>query len=310
MRIVIMGTGAVGGYFGALLSRAGHDVSFIARGAHLNAIRDQGLRLEGPRGDFTVRASATDNPGDIEAVDVVLFCVKQYDAESAAVLIKPLLARGGVCITLMNGVDGQDRIAPILGAEGVIGGLAFVSGVVERPGLIRYTTDMSAVAFGEADGRESERAVRFRDACTAAGFGAEIAKDIRAAQWQKFVGLVTNTALTALTRQPAGYVYHDPDMLPIARASIDEAVAVARAMNIALAENIAERTLAALKGFPAGMYASMANDLLRGRRLELESLSGYLVRNGKELGVATPVHAITYACLKPYLNGAVRQPEN
>src|SRR5689334_18430879 len=132
MRIVIMGTGAVGGYFGALLSRAGHDVSFIARGAHLNAIRDQGLRLEGPRGDFTVRASATDNPGDIEAVDVVLFCVKQYDAESAAVLIKPLLARGGVCITLMNGVDGQDRIAPILGAEGVIGGLAFVSGVVER----------------------------------------------------------------------------------------------------------------------------------------------------------------------------------
>jgi 2-dehydropantoate 2-reductase len=299
-----MGTGAVGGYFGALLSRAGHDVSFIARGAHLNAIRDQGLRLEGPRGDFTVSALATDAPGEIGTVDVVLFCVKQYDAESAATLIKPLVSRGGVCITLMNGVDGQDRIAPVLGAERVIGGLAFVSGVVERPGTIRYSTDMSAIVFGETDGRASERLVRFRDACTAAGFGAEIAKDIRAAQWQKFVGLATNTALTALTRQPAGYVYHDPDMLPIARASIDEVVSVARAMGIALAADISERTLAALKGFPAGMYASMANDLMRGRRLELESLSGYIVRKGKELGVATPVHAMAYACLKPYLYGA------
>jgi 2-dehydropantoate 2-reductase len=304
MRIAIMGTGAVGGYFGALLSRAGQDVAFVARGAHLDAIRKQGLRLEGPRGDFTVTALATDVPAEIGAVDVVLFCVKQYDTESAAELIQPLLAAGGVCISLMNGVDGQDRIARILGAAQVMGGLAFVAGVIERPGLIRYSSDMSSIVFGDADGRTSERALRLRDVCRVAGFSAEISPDIRAAQWQKFVGLATNTALTALTRQPAGYVYHDPDLLPIAQAAIDEVAAVARAMKIALPSDIAERTLATLKKFPPDMYASMANDLLRGRRLELESLSGYIARAGRELGVPTPVHAMAYACLKPYVNGA------
>jgi len=309
IRVTIMGTGAVGGYFGALLSRAGQNVTFIARGAHLDAIRTQGLHLEGPRGDFTVSAAATDSPAEIGPVDYVLFCVKQYDAESAAELIKPLLAQGGVCISLMNGVDGQDRLAPILGADRVMGGLAFVAGVIERPGVIRYTSDMSSIVFGEADGRASERAVRLRDACVAAGFSAEISTDVRAAQWLKFVGLATNTALTALTRQPTGYVYHDADMLPFAQAALEEVVAVARASGVVLPPDTAERALARLKKFPPGMYASMANDLLRGRRLELESLSGYVVRRGRELGVPTPVHAFAYACLKPYLNGAGRPPK-
>ena len=301
-----MGTGAVGGYFGALLSRSGQEVVFIARGAHLKAIRERGLRLEGPRGDYTVMARATDAPAEIGGVDAVLFCVKQYDAESAARLIKPLVCAGGVCISLMNGVDGQDRLAPILGADRVMGGLAFVAGVIERPGLIRYTSDMSSIVFGEADGRSSERAVRLRDACLAAGFSAEVSSNVRAAQWQKFVGLATNTALTALTRQPAGYVYHDRDMLPIVRAALEEVVAVARAAAITLPGDVTERALASLKRFPPGMYASMANDLLRGRRLELESLSGHVVRKGRELGVPTPVHALAYACLKPYVNGALR----
>jgi 2-dehydropantoate 2-reductase len=309
MRITILGTGAVGGYFGALLSRAGQEVAFIARGAHLDAIRTHGLRLEGPRGDFTVSARATDSPAEIGPVDYVLFCEKQYDAESAAELVKPLVAQGGVCISLMNGVDGQDRLAPILGADRVMGGLAFVAGVIERPGLIRYTSDMSSIVFGEADGRASERAVRLRDACVAAGFSAEVSTDVRAAQWLKFVGLATNTALTALTRQPTGYVYHDADMLPFAQAALEEVVAVATASGVVLPPGTAERALAGLKKFPPSMSASMANDLLRGRRLELESLSGYIVRKGRELGVATPVHAFAYACLKPYLNGAAKSPK-
>ena len=307
MRITIRAR-AVGGYFGALLSRAGQDVTFIARGAHLDAIRTQGLRLEGPRGDFTVSARATDAPAEIGSVDYVLFCVKQYDAESAAELVKPLVAQGGVCISLMNGVDGQDRLAPILGADRVMGGLAFVAGVIERPGLIRYTSDMSSIVFGEADGHASERAVQLREACVAAGFSAEVSPDIRAAQWQKFVGLATNTALTALTRQPTGYVYHDADMLPFAQAALEEVVAVATANGVVLPPGTAERA-PWLKKFPPGMYASMANDLLRGRRLELESLSGYIVRKGRELGVPTPVHAFAYACLKPYLNGAPKSPK-
>src|SRR5262245_27660859 len=250
MHIAIMGTGTVGGYFGALLARAGQEVTFIARGAHLNAIRSQGLRIEGPRGDFTVQAPATDAPCEIGAVDVVLFCVKQYDAEDAARLIEPLVRRSGFCLSLMNGVDGQERLAPILGAHRVMGGLAFVAGVIERPGVIRYTSDMSSIVFGEADGRLSERAARFRDACIAAGFSAEISSDVRAAKWHKFVGLATNAALTALTRQPAGYVYHDPDLLPIAKAALEEVVAVGRAAGISFSSDAAERALAALKNFP------------------------------------------------------------
>ena len=303
MRIAIMGSGAVGGYFGAFLARAGHDVSFIARGAHLAAIREHGLRLTGPRGDFTVRAPATDTPAEVAAVDVVLFCVKLYDTESAAAKIEPLLRKGGVCISLMNGVDGEERLGAVLGAERVMGGLAFVAGVIEAPGLIRYTSDMSSIVYGEADGSISERAIRFRDACAGAGFGAEVSPDIRAAQWRKFVGLATNAALTSLSRQPAGYVYHDPDMLQIARLALDEVIAVARAMHIALPPDIAANQLDWMRNFPPGMYASMGNDLLRGRRLELESFSGYLVRKGRELGVPTPIHAVAYACLKPYVNG-------
>jgi 2-dehydropantoate 2-reductase len=226
--------------------------------------------------------------------------------ESAGRLIAPLLSGGGVCVSLMNGVDGQDRLAAILGEDRVLGGLAYVAGVIQRPGVIRYTSDMSSIVFGEPDGRSSERAVRLRDACIAAGFSAEISPDIRMAQWQKFVGLATNAALTALTRRPTGYVYHDPDMLLFARAALKEVAAVGRAAGIALPADTVERALAALQKFPPGMYASMANDLMRGRRLELESLSGYVVRKGRELGVATPVHAFAYACLKPYVNGEVR----
>jgi 2-dehydropantoate 2-reductase len=299
-----MGAGAVGGYFGGLLARSGQDVVVIARGAHLDAIRAQGLRLEGPRGDFVVPVRAAAGPEQAGEVDVVLFCVKQYDVQAAAQLIEPLVRTQAMCVSLMNGVDGQDRLAEILGEDYVLGGLAFCSGVIERPGVIRYTSDMSGIVFGERDGRISARASRLREACLAAGFGAEISSDIRTAQWEKFVPLATNTALTALARQPAGYVYHDADMLPLAKAALDEVVAVGRASGIALPSDMTERALAALQKFPAGMYASMANDLLRGRRLELEHLSGYVVRRGRELGVPTPVHALAYACLKPYVNGA------
>ncbi|MSQ71453.1 MAG: 2-dehydropantoate 2-reductase [Betaproteobacteria bacterium] len=303
MRIAIMGSGAVGGYFGAFLARAGHDVGFIARGAHLSAIREHGLRLAGPRGDFNIRAPATDTPGELGTVDVVLFCVKLYDTEVAAAQIEPLLRDGGVCISLMNGVDGQERLAAVLGADRVMGGLAFVAGVIEAPGQIRYTSDMSSVVYGEADGSLSARAIGFRDACIASGFGAQVSPDIRTEQWKKFVGLATNAALTSLSRQPAGYVYRDPDMLEIAGATLQEAIAVAQAMNITLPPDTAPKLLGWMRNFPPGMYASMANDLLRGRRLELESFSGYLMRKGRELGVPTPIHTLAYACLKPYVNG-------
>jgi 2-dehydropantoate 2-reductase len=305
MRIAVMGAGAVGGYFGALLARAGHDVSFIARGAHMQAMRERGLVLDDPRGRVEVKnITVTDDAATLAPCDVTLFCVKTYDTESAAALVKPLVAKGGVVISLQNGVDGQDRIAKVIGADKVMGGLAFVSGVIAEPGVLRYTSNMSSLRFGEPDGSSSPRAVAFRDACRQAGFTAELMPDIRAAQWQKFVGLCTNAALTSLIRLPAGNIYHDPELLGLARKLMEEIVAVAKAQGIALPADIVDHALGMHQKFPPTMYASMYHDHCKGRRTELESMSGMVLRRGRELGVPTPAHEFAYLCLKPHVNGA------
>ena len=304
MRIATMGAGGVGGYYGGRLAQAGHEVAFITRGEHLRAIRARGLRLLGATGDvFISGAQATDDPAALAPVDVVLFCVKLFDTEDAASAIAPLLAKGGVCITLQNGVDGHQRVGAIVGEERVMAGIAFVSALIESPGVIRYTSKAPSIRFGEADGRMSERAVRFRDACKAAGFEAEVVADIRVALWHKFVGLAVNAALTSLVRQPAGVVYHDPDLLALARAGFEEGAAVARASGIRLPDDIVEWQVENHRKFPTEMYASMYHDLARGRRLEVESFSGLIVCKGRELGIPTPFHSMAYACLKPYVNG-------
>jgi len=300
-----MGAGGVGGFYGGRLAQAGHDTTFITRGEHLRAIRAGGLSLKGPAGDAVVAgARATDNPAEVAPVDVVLFCVKLYDTEDAARAIAPLLSKGGVCITLQNGVDGPQRIGAVVGADRVMGGLAFVSALIESPGVIRYNSKSPSIKFGEAGGEMSERAIRFRDACMAAGFGAEVVPDIRAALWHKFVGLAVNASLTSLVRKPAGVCYHDPDLLALARSGFAEGAAVAKAMGIGLPDDIVEWQVKNHQNFPPDMYASMYQDVARGRRLELDSLSGLIVRKGRELGLPTPFHSMAYACLKPYINGA------
>ena len=306
MRIAIMGAGGIGGFYGGRLAQAGHDVTFITRGEHLRAIQANGLALVGPAGDARIDAAqATDDPSTLAPVDVVLFCVKLFDTEDAARAIQPLLVKGGVCITLQNGVDGPQRIAAVIGEDRVMGGIAFVSALIESPGVIRYNSKAPSMKFGETDGRTSERAIRFRDACASAGFAAEIVGDIRAALWHKFVGLTVNSALCSLVRQPAGMIYPDPDLMAQARAGFEEATAVARALGVKLPDDIVEWQVKNHLGFPAGMFASMYHDLARGKRLEIESLSGLVAREGKLLGIATPFHAMAYACLKPYVNGSV-----
>lgn len=304
MRIAVMGAGAVGGYFGGLLSRAGHEVTFIARGAHLAAMRERGLALDTPKGRLLVdRARCVETPAEAGPCEVVLFAVKAYDIETAAAPLKPLVEGGACVISVLNGVDHQDRIASVLGAGQVLGGLAMVSGVITEPGVIRYTSDMSGLRFGEADGSNSPRATAFRNACTEAGFHADLVADIRAAQWTKFVGLATNAALTSLFRLPAGHIYHDPETIPLATRAFAEVAAVAAASGIALPPDIVERTLALHQSFPKTMYASMYHDLAKGRPLELDSLSGHIVRRGRALGVATPVHEMAWLALRPYLHG-------
>lgn len=304
MRIVIMGSGAVGGYFGGLLALGGHDVTFIARGEHLRAMQQQGLTLETPAATLKVtNAHFAAEATAVDACDVVLFAVKAYDIEAACAPLKPLVDGGACIVSVLNGVDHQDRIGAVLGADKVLGGLAMVSGVITAPGVMRYTSPMSSLRYGEADGSQSARALAFRDACTAAGFTADVVPDIRAAQWAKFVGLCTNAALTSLLRLPAGYIYHDPEIVTLAKRGFAEVVAVARAMGIELPADAAERALAMHQSFPKTMYASMYHDVAKGRPMELGSLSGYLVRKGRELGVPTPVHEMAYLALKPYLHG-------
>ena len=304
MRIAVMGGGAVGGYFGGLLSRAGNDVTFIARGAHLAAMQANGLTLETPKGTLEVKqARFVSDPAEVGECDVVLFAVKAYDIEAAAAPLKPLVGAGSTVISVLNGVDHQDRIGAVLGSANVIGGLALVSGVITAPGVIRYTSPMSALRFGEADGSLSVRALAFRDACAAAGFNVEVLTDIRRAQWEKFVGLATNAALTSLFRLPAGYIYHDPEIIPLARRAFAEVAAVGRAEGMPLAEDSADRALAIHQSFPKTMYASMYHDVAKGKPMELDSLSGHIVRRGRALGVPTPVHEMAYLALKPYMHG-------
>ena len=304
MHIAIMGTGAVGGYFGGLLARAGHSVTFIARGAHLAAMREHGLVLDTPKGRLDVHgARFAHHPSEIDSCDVVLFAVKAYDIERAAAPLKPLVDGGACVISVLNGVDHQDRVASVLGAEAVLGGLAMVSGVIVDPGVIRYTSDMSGLRFGESDGSMSERATAFRDACVGSGFSAEVVSDIRAAQWTKFVGLASNAALTSLFRLPAGHLYHDPDTIPMALRAFGEVATLAQAEGVVLPDDIVARTLALHQSFPKTMYASMYHDLAKGRPLELDSFSGHIVRRGRALQVATPVHEMAWLALKPYLNG-------
>jgi 2-dehydropantoate 2-reductase len=179
-----------------------------------------------------------------------------------------------------------------------------MSGVIIEPGVIQYTSAMSSIVFGEADGTSSARALDFKAACDESGFAATISPDIRAAQWTKFTGLSTNAALSCVVRQPAGVIYHDPDLVDLTRRALDEVAAVARARKIRIPDDVVELNLRMMQSFPADMYASMYHDLRNGRRLELESLSGMVVRSGRELNVPTPVHEFAYVVLKPYVDGS------
>lgn len=308
MRIAVMGTGGMGGYYGGCLASAGQDVSFVARGRHLEAIRAKGLRVIGPRGDLEISpAKATDDPAEIGPVDVVLFGVKLYDAETAAAAIKPMIGPDTMVISLMNGVDGPERIEAVVGPGHALGAAAYASAKIDEPGVISYRSDMSRLVFGELDGSISQRALQFKEACDQANFDVELSTDIQKTLWEKFVLLATNAALTTITRQPAAGVYGEPELKALAVDLMKEVVAVANAKGIKVGDDVIERSIALTETFPPNMYASMYHDLAAGKPLEVGSFSGLITRLGRELGIPTPCHRTIYACLKPYENGASPQ---
>jgi 2-dehydropantoate 2-reductase len=305
MRIAVIGAGGVGGAFGAALAKAGSDVTFLARGAHLAAMRRRGLTLVSPRGDLHLNpVQATDEPDSIGQVDFVLFCVKLWDVESAGEAIRPLLGPNTAVIPLQNGIDASERLLPILGKGAVMAGVAQISATIAEPGVIRQTGTFMRLVFGELDGRASQRGAAFLGLCQAAKFEAVNSNTILTALWEKFVTLATNSSVISLTRLPFGKLRDDPEVFALFEKAIGEVAAVGRARGIALPPDTEGKALQATRSFPAEMLPSMAVDLMRGNRLELPWLAGKVVGLGRELGVPTPTFDVMYRALKPYANGA------
>jgi 2-dehydropantoate 2-reductase len=303
MTIAVFGTGAVGGYFGGRLAAAGEDVVFLARGRHLDALRRDGLTIVSPKGDLRLsRIQASDRPDEIGAVDIVLFAVKLYDAESAAAALPPLIGRDTAVITVQNGVDVVDTVSRRVGREHVVGGAAYIISAVEAPGRIRHTAKDSLM-FGESDGSRSPRLVAFEAAAQRAGFGATLSTNIACDLWTKFVRLATWSGMTTVTRSPIGVLRDDPALMAMMSAALDEAIAVGRARGVPLPDTLPEETMTLVESFPDGSKSSMLEDLEHGRRLELPWLSGAVARMGREAGVPTPVHRFIATVLEPFVAG-------
>jgi 2-dehydropantoate 2-reductase len=304
MRIAVVGAGGVGGGFGAALAKAGADVTFIARGAHLAAMKSTGLKVESPRGDtHLVPTQATDDPKSVGPVDVVLFCVKLWDVESAGAAIKPMVGADTAVIPLQNGVDAAERLAPILGKPAVMGGVANISATIAQPGVIRQTGTVMRMVFGELDGATSARAEAFAAMCAKAGIDGVASPAILTDLWMKFILLASNASIMALARLPVGKLRDDPDIAPWFTTAYEEVATVGRAAGVVLPADAVEKTLNFNRNAPPQLMASMAVDLLRGNRIELPWLSGKVVELGRKLGVPTPTHAFMYAALKPYVMG-------
>jgi 2-dehydropantoate 2-reductase len=304
MRIAVVGAGGVGGGFGAALAKAGADVTFIARGAHLAAMKRDGLKVLSPRGDtHLVPTQATDNPAEIGPVDVVLFCVKLWDVESAGEAIRPIVGPDTAVIPLQNGIDAAERLVPILGKKAVMGGVAQISASIAAPGVIQQVGTFMRIVFGELDGTRSQRAGDFLALCHKAGFDATLSEQIVTELWMKFILLATNAGITAATRQPIGKLRDDPDIAPVMTAAFEEVIAVARVKGVPLPADALAKVMDFVGHAPPAMKASMALDLERGNRLELPWLGGKVVELGRQSGVPTPTHGMMYAMLKPYTMG-------
>jgi 2-dehydropantoate 2-reductase len=268
-------------------------------------MKSQGLKILGGRGEtHLVPTQATDNPTDVGIVDIVLFCVKLWDVESAGQHIKPLIGHNTAVIPLQNGIDAAERLTPILGSNAVMGGVAQISASITGPGVIQQVGTFMRMIFGELDGKRSKRGEDLLALCLKAGFDATLSEQILTDLWMKFILLATNASITAATRQPIGKLRDDPDIRPMFMAAYQETIDVGRARGIALPGNALDKVVEFNAHAPPTMKASMALDLDRGNRLELPWLGGKVVQLGRELGVPTPTHTTLFAMLKPYIMGA------
>jgi 2-dehydropantoate 2-reductase len=306
MRIVVMGSGGTGGYFGAKLARAGEDVTFVARGAHLEAIRARGLRVKSAiDGEWVVQAPAVERLDGLPPADLVLFCVKSFDTDNAGEAIKPVVGPDTGVLPVQNGVDNEERLERILGSGHVMGGVAQVLATIEAPGVISHRF-LGRMVFGEMDGRESARARAFLQACKRAGIEAQISANMLRALWEKYVFIAAHAGMTALTRTPAGVVRAIPETRRMYRLILGEMVALGNAVGAGLGADLADTAMGMLDNLGAAFTSSLHHDLAEGKRLELEALHGHAVRLGDRHGIATPMLFAVYAALKPYADGPLQ----
>ena len=303
MRIAILGSGGVGGYFGGRLANAGADVKFIARGAHLTALQQHGLRIDSPLGNLHLRrVDATDDPGAVGPVDVVFFTVKLYDTESALQILPALLGPQTVVVPFQNGVDSVNVLSNAVGRARVAGGTTYVSAVISEPGVIRHTA-MNRLLFGPLDAAQTPQLEQLLAAARAAGIDAILSDKIQVEIWAKFARLTVFSGMTAVSRCPLGPIMADPDLFAMMQSALHESIAVARGRQIPLPARLFDEIITATRALPAGSKSSMLEDLERGKPLELPWLSGAVVRIGEEVGVETPTHRLIVTLLKPHVLG-------
>jgi 2-dehydropantoate 2-reductase len=305
MRIAAMAAGAVGGYFGARMAAAGHDVFFIARGAHRDAIQKNGLKIESVHGDLHLpKPNVTDDPAKVGPVDIVLFAVKLWDTETAAAAARPLLGADSRLITFQNGVDSVDRLSAILGADRVVGGAAYIATTIASPGVIKHTSQFATIRFGRADKKPDGKLNAFVATGKAAKLDIDLSADIQRELWQKFIFLTAMAGSTAALRSGIGPIVADPELRGFFRALMDEAFSVGKAKGVPLDPAFLDDRMNFVTGkIEPGMKASMAHDLERGNRLELDWLAGKVRALGRELHIPTPASDTVYTVLKLHRMG-------
>ena len=307
MKIAVMGSGGVGGYFGARLAAAGNDVTFVARGSHLAAMRKGGLRLDSDIGNLHLASvQVVADAEEIAATEAVIFAVKMGDTESAAQSLRSLVAKGATVFTFQNGVESAERVGKIVGAKSVVPGVARIGSHISEPGVIKQTGAFCQLLFAEADGKPSARTTALHEACTKAGFDATLSPDIHREIWMKFGMLAPLAAVTALTRGPIGPVRANTHSRALLQALVEETVAVAVALKAGLEPADVATLMQLLDTFPKTLMASMAHDLVAAKPIELDGLSGAVVRLGRQAGVPTPSHKFITQALAPFAAGKPR----
>lgn len=304
MHIAVMGAGGIGGYFGGLLARAGNDVSLIARGKHLEAIRKNGLEVHGSKERFKVTVAATDNPKDVGPVELIILGVKTYQNDQAIPALKPMVGEGTALLTLQNGVDGYQELARAVGDRKVLPGAAYIESQIASPGIIQQSGDVVRIVFGEIGGEQTARAQRILETFEKAQIDTEISSDVTKTLWTKFLFISTLAGVTSATRAPMSRLLQYPETRETILSVMREIEALGKAKEIRFDPDVVEKTMEYMETSAKDLQASMHTDLELGKPLELEALNGAAVRMGKELGIPTPVNHFLYTILLPHQGGA------